>query len=71
MADDAVNRGLTAEQVNPFLNVDTLKYLGDEVSQQLYESTCILPPFLLATSMSWSLSWWLSCLLLSSDRDDD
>ncbi|CAM9426180.1 unnamed protein product, partial [Ectocarpus fasciculatus] len=30
MADDAVNRGLTAEQVNPFLNVDTLKYLGDE-----------------------------------------
>lgn len=39
MADDAVNRGLTAEQVNPFLNVDTLKYLGDEVSQQLYDST--------------------------------
>lgn len=31
MADDAVNRGLAAEQANPFLNVDTLKYLGDEV----------------------------------------
>lgn len=32
MADDAVNRGLTAEQANPFLDVDTLKYLGDEVN---------------------------------------
>lgn len=32
MADDAVNRGLSVEQANPFLNVDTLKYLGDEVS---------------------------------------
>lgn len=31
MADDAVNRGLSVEQANPFLNVDTLKYLGDEV----------------------------------------
>lgn len=31
MADDAVNRGLSAEQANPFLSVNTLKYLGDEV----------------------------------------
>lgn len=32
MADDAVNRGLSAEQANPFLEEDTLKYLGDEVN---------------------------------------
>lgn len=31
MADDGVNRGLTSEEANPFLGVDTLKYLGDEV----------------------------------------
>ncbi|CAN0389078.1 unnamed protein product, partial [Laminaria digitata] len=30
MADDAVNRGLTAKQANPFLGRDTLQYLGDE-----------------------------------------
>lgn len=30
MADDAVNRGLSAQQANPFLDVDTLKYMGNE-----------------------------------------
>lgn len=31
MADDAINRGLTPEEANPFLGVNTLNYLGDEV----------------------------------------
>jgi len=34
MADDAVNRGLSGEQANPFLGVNTLKYLGDEVRKR-------------------------------------
>ena len=34
MADDAVNRRLSAEQANPFLNANTLKYLGDEVRKR-------------------------------------
>ena len=38
MADDAVNRGLTVEQANPFLDVETLKYLGDEVNLKLWDS---------------------------------
>lgn len=33
MADDAVNRGLLAEEANPFLDENTLKYLGDEVGR--------------------------------------
>lgn len=32
MADDAVNRGLTAEEADPFVGPDTLKYFGDEVN---------------------------------------
>lgn len=37
MADDAVNRGLSAEQANPFLRMETLKYFGDEVRSRSRE----------------------------------
>ena len=45
MADDAVNRGLSAEQANPFLNVNTLKYLGDEVRKRQLSFFAIVASF--------------------------
>lgn len=66
MADDAVNRGLSVEQANPFLGVETLKYLGDEVGALVSIEECCVAFKERAYRKGLVLCQCLPCLCLRS-----